>query len=113
MSQLRTSNLRNPSLRLNMQEFFKEKMQKLDDAHTAIFLKHYKMEKDLAALKETMLMHEGAVLYLKKFTEEWTMYDKDTQNLHKTQMFDQVKVDAEKQELKKSAKKRKKKKKKG
>lgn len=110
MSQLRASNLRNPSLRLNMKEFFKEKMQKLDDAHTAIFLKHYRMEKDLAALKETMLMHEGAVLYLKKFTEEWIVYDKDTQNLHKMQMFDQVKVDAVKEDLKKNARKKKKKK---
>ena len=110
MSEYGIHTLKQPATRLTMKQFFREMQQKLDDNHTSIFLKKYKMKKDLDDLEERQLMHEGAVLYIKKFMEEWEVYDKDTQNLRKRQIFEQNRVDVQKKQLKEVAKKKKKKK---
>lgn len=70
-----------PSKRMGLEEFIRDKIKKIDDAHTTLFLKREQMKKDLANLEEQILMAEGAVTFVNKFLSEWSLYDNDTQRV--------------------------------
>lgn len=66
---------------MSLEEFVRDKTQKLDDSHTILFLKREQMKKDIATIEEQILMAEGAVTFINKFLSEWSLYDSDTQKI--------------------------------
>jgi len=81
-----------PSKRMGLEEFVRDKIKKLDDNHTTLFLKREQMKKDIANLEEQILMLEGAVTFVNKFLSEWALYDNDTQRLRALEEASRAKV---------------------
>ncbi len=83
-----------PSARLVMKEFMREKLRRLDESHTNLFIKLKKMEKDLEDLRDRVTLHEGAVMYLNQMLSEWVVYEGDTARLRKAEEEAKKRIDA-------------------